>query len=221
MSFIIKGNSQQFFNWDRYGLRVIIPKGTLAAPSETCEVAMKALVAGPFQIPTHIKADFVSTVYGIDIPKQLLKPIRVEIQHCVDLDTQDDIRHLTFVKASIDQSKLPFNFLLENGGEFSLDKQSGSIHLSWSSLIAIVKIFKPIAPSFNYRKIDDIIALNVADSDASSKGYYQRNEVTMSDFRKKMSEIAKSMSEKEVGITDSRGIPVQYMFLMFLCFFKM
>ena len=219
VSFIIKGDSQQFFNWDRYGLRVIIPKGTLATPSETCEVDIKALVAGPFQIQADMEADFVSAVYAIDISRLLLKPITVEMQHCVDLYTQDDTCYLTFVEASVDQFELPYTFQVEDGGQFYADKQSGSILLSQSSLMAIVKFLKPVAPFINkYRTIEDIKGLNVADSDASSKGYCQVNNKKVSHFDKKLSKIAESTSKKETGIADSNGIK-SCQFLMLLCSF--
>ena len=208
VSFIIKGNLQQFFNWDRYGLRVIIPKGTLATPSETCEVFIKALVAGPFQIQAHTEADFASTVYAIDISRPLLKPVIWEIQHCVDLRTQGDTRYMAFVKAPIDQFELPYIFQIEDGGWFDADKQSGSIPSSQSSLMAIGKFSEPIALfAINNRGIEDIKALNVyvADSDASSKEYYQVNK-EMLHFDKKMSKIAESMSGKEIRIGYLKGI---------------
>ena len=79
--FLLQGSSQpQYFNWEKYGLSLSAPEGILP-PSETCEVAITALGGGEFEFPKD--GELVSTVYSISISKPLLKPLTINIQHCV------------------------------------------------------------------------------------------------------------------------------------------
>ena len=136
--FLIQGDSDQFFNWEQYGLRMTILEDTLS-PTDTCEVAVKALVGGQFQLPEDTK--LISAVYSISVSKPLHKPIKLEIQHCADLVTQDHTYYLSFATASVN-SGLPYQFKLEEGGLFYPGDQYGSIYLSQFSLWAIVKFIK-------------------------------------------------------------------------------
>ena len=112
-------------------------EGTLY-PSDTSEVAFTAMVGGQFQFPEG--TELISAVYGISVSKPLFRPVKIEIQHCADLVTQDHTSYLSFVTASI--SELPYKFQLEEGGQFHTGDQYGSIcliYLSQLSLKAIVK----------------------------------------------------------------------------------
>ena len=136
--FLIQGDSAQFFNWEQYGLRMTILEGTLS-PADTCEVAVRALVGGQFQLPED--TELISVVYSISVSKPLLKPVKLDIQHCVDLVTQDHISYLRFATASVNTG-LPYQFKFEEGGQFHTGDQYGSIYLSRFSLWTIVKFFK-------------------------------------------------------------------------------
>ena len=115
-----------------------ILEGTLS-PTDTSEVAISALVGGQFQFPEG--TELISAVYGISVSKPLFRPVKIEIQHCADLVTQDHTGYLSFVTASL--SGLPYQFQLEEeGGQFYRGGQYGSIcliYLSQFSLKAIVK----------------------------------------------------------------------------------
>ena len=136
--FLIQGNSPQFLNWEQYGLKIIIPEDTLS-PINTCEVAVTAMVGGQFQLPEG--SELISVVYGISFSKPLLKPVKLEIQHCAHLVTQDHIGYLSFARALVDQPALPYQFQLENGGQFYPGNQYGTIFLTHSCLNAIVKSY--------------------------------------------------------------------------------
>ena len=134
--FKIQGDSAQFFNWEKYGLRITIPQGTLS-PRDTCEVSLTALVGGQFQFPKGV--ELISAIYDISVSKEPLQPIKLEMQHCADLVTENHTFYLSFATASVDKPALPYQFQLENGGLFRPDDQYGSIVLTRYCLKAIVK----------------------------------------------------------------------------------
>ena len=135
--FLIHGDSPQFFNWEQYGLKMTILEGTLS-PTDTSEVAISVLVGGNFQFPNE--TELISAVYCISVSKPLFRPVKIEIQHCADLVTQDHTSYLSFVTASL--GGLPYQFQLEKGGQFYHGGQYGSICLHYVPqffLKAIVK----------------------------------------------------------------------------------
>ena len=135
--FLIQGDSLQFLNWEQYGLRMIVPEGALF-PADTSEIALRALVGGQFQLPKD--TELVSGVYAFSVSKPLLKPVKLEIQHCAHLITKDHTSYLSFATASIQQSTtLPYKFRLQEGGQFNPGDQYGRISLPHFCLKAIVK----------------------------------------------------------------------------------
>ena len=135
-SFPIQGDSSQLLNWEIYGIRIKLPRGTLP-PTETGRITIKALVGGHFNMPEG--TELISVVYVIFASKPLLQPVELEIQHCANIVTQDHTNHLSFVSAPLNESTLPYKFQLEEGGQFYCDDQYGYISLFQLSLIAIVK----------------------------------------------------------------------------------
>ena len=136
--FLIQGDSAHFFNWEQYGLRITVLEGTLS-PTDTREVAVRALVGGQFQLPED--TELISAVYSISVSKPLLKEVKLEIQHCADLVTQDHTSYLSFATASVNTGP-PYQFKLEEGGQFHTGDQYGSICLSQFSSWVIIKFIK-------------------------------------------------------------------------------
>ena len=128
--FIIQGDSSQFLNWEQYGLRINVPQDTLSS-TDTIEVAITALVGGQFQLPEG--TELISAVYALSVSKPLLKPVKLEIQHCADIVTEDYTIYLSFATASVNVGLL-YQFQLKEGGEFHPGDQYGSICLSQFSL---------------------------------------------------------------------------------------
>ena len=151
--FLIQGDSIQFFNWEKYGLRITVPEGTLS-PTDTSEVVVRALVGGQFQLPEN--TELISAVYAISLSKPLLKPVKLEIQHCADLVTQDHTSYLSFATASVN-TRLPYQFQFEEGGQFHPGDHYGSICLSHFSFKAIIKFIKKLLgyPSSSGSSSDD------------------------------------------------------------------
>ncbi|XP_019861087.1 PREDICTED: glutamic acid-rich protein-like, partial [Amphimedon queenslandica] len=106
-------------------------------PSETVEVAVVALLGGRFQFPPNTV--LVSAVYAVSLSKPLLKQLKLEIQHCVDLTGQPDLaQYLKFAIAPIDTPSLPYQFSVVDGGEFSSDSGYGSIQRKKFCLVCIL-----------------------------------------------------------------------------------
>ena len=123
--FLIQGDKPQLMNWEKYGLRIGVQEDSLLS-SETVEAAVVALVGGQFQFPPNTV--LVSAVYAVSLSKPLLKPLQLEIQHCIDLTGRPDLaQYLKFAIAPVSTPSLPYQFTLVEGGEFSYDSSYGCI----------------------------------------------------------------------------------------------
>ena len=133
--FLLQGSCKpQFFDWKKYGLSLSAPNGIIL-PSETCEVAITALAGGEFEFPKG--SELVSAIYAITISKPLLKPLTIEIQHCVALETPEQCNSLQFVRATFNNGGLPYLFEVLPGGCFSQGNRYGSISCTQFCLIGI------------------------------------------------------------------------------------
>ena len=122
--FLIQGDKPQSLNWEEYGFRLHIPRGTIS-PSDTCEVVVKALVGGRFQFPEG--TELVSAVYAVAFAKKLLEPVEMEIQHCVLLTNEEQGKSLSFVSTAKNRRDNPNKFEFVEGGVFNPGKRYASI----------------------------------------------------------------------------------------------
>ena len=134
--FTIVGDYPQVFHWEKYGFKMSVPQGSLEA-SETCDVAFKAIAHGQFEFPENTQ--LVSGVYAIYMPRKLLRPATIEVEHYVPLKSTEQCNHLSFVRAYCTQKDLPYTFKALEGGHFSPDSSVGKISLSRFSLVAITQ----------------------------------------------------------------------------------
>ena len=132
--FLLQNDSPQLLNWEEYGLRIAIPQGAVQQ-SDTVEVAITALVGGEFILPED--TELVSAVYAIFVSKPLLKPVQLELQHCVSIEKPAHSNYLSFATAHSDCP--PYHFQPVEGGKFSIGNQYGSISLSGFSIWSIIK----------------------------------------------------------------------------------
>ena len=132
--FLLQNDSPQLLNWEEYGLRIAIPQGAVQK-SDTVEVAITALVGGEFILPED--TELVSAVYAIFVSKPLLKPVQLELQHCVSIEKPAHSNYLSFATAHSDRP--PYHFQPVEGGKFSIGNQYGSISLSGFSIWSIIK----------------------------------------------------------------------------------
>ena len=133
--FLIQGDTPQLLNWEEFGLRIGVLEGTLTS-TETAEVAVVALVGGQFVFPknTHV----VSAIYAIAVSKPLLQPLRLDLQHCVNLVQPSQTKYLKFAIAPVNIPSLPYEFSPVEGGEFTVNTYYGSIYRDKFCLVGIV-----------------------------------------------------------------------------------
>ena len=97
---------------------------------------MVALVGGQFVFPKNTV--LVSAVYAVSVSRPLLKALRLEMQHCVDLSRGVDTKCLKFAIAPVSTPSLPYQFSIVDGGDFSKEKWYGSINREKFCLVSIV-----------------------------------------------------------------------------------
>ena len=144
MKFIIQGNSPRFLNWEKYGLRITVPQDALS-PTESSEITITALVGGHYDLPEG--TELISAVYIIAVSSPLQQPVKLEIQHCADLVTEDHTKCLRFAAAPIQQSQHVYKFQIQDEGMFYPGNRYGSIWLSkfspWTILERMWQYFWP------------------------------------------------------------------------------
>ena len=131
--FQISEEVPQLLEWEEYGLRIQVPKG---ATSTSCDIAIKAIVAGQFEFPEG--TDLVSAVYAISVSKKLTQPVILEMQHCVAINDEEQGQFLSFVRAKCNQPDLPYLFKLLKNGEFPPRSDYGKIACDHFSIVGIV-----------------------------------------------------------------------------------
>ncbi|XP_019851534.1 PREDICTED: uncharacterized protein LOC109581660 [Amphimedon queenslandica] len=108
--FILQGDRSHSLQWEKYGFRLECPQG---AVSKDTEVAVTALAGGNFKVPKGTV--LVSAVYAISVSKGLLKPLVIELQHCVDLRNTSQTGCLKFVRAPLKSpNAYQFNHVLSD-----------------------------------------------------------------------------------------------------------
>ena len=102
------------------------------------EIVVTTFIEGHFEFP--MKTKVVSAVHKISLSKPLTEPQRLEIQHCVKLETQAQANWLHFVRAPSSPMMLPRRFTLIEEGQFSPGSRHGVIDIIFESscLVAIV-----------------------------------------------------------------------------------
>ena len=94
--------------------------------SDTVQVTITALVGGDFIFPED--TEVVSAVYAIKLSKPFLEPVKLEIQHCVSIETASHCNYLSFATAKNNQP--PYKFNTVDGGEFFIGNRYGSISIA-------------------------------------------------------------------------------------------
>ena len=103
--------------------------------SKDTEVPVTALAGGNFKVPKGTV--LVSAVYAISVSKGLLKPLVIELQHCVDLRNTSQTGCLKFVRAPL-KSPNAYQFSIVEGGSFRVGKRYGSVKRSQFCCMGIV-----------------------------------------------------------------------------------
>ena len=134
---LVSGESHSI-TWEKYGFTMHIPEDAVES-SGVCTIAIRAVVSGKFEFPENTEP--VSAIYGISTSAKFVKPITLEMQHCVALKQEKDCHYLSFAVSHIqtDQIHLPCSFKKLDGGSFSPGSQYGTILCSSFCLMTTVK----------------------------------------------------------------------------------
>ena len=98
-------------------------------------------LSGPFVLPEDYKA--VSPAYLLKADAEFPTDIRVCIQHCVSLKSEEDCTDMKFLSASptpLNMKKQPFyafSEIKESAGKFNVGGQIGEINIKKSGLILV------------------------------------------------------------------------------------
>ena len=129
--FTFSGGEDRVFQLEECGIRIYVAKGTIPADS-VCELAVLPIVAGSFVFPSRHKP--VSGIYAIGASCSLLKPITIELQHCIQV-TNCSEKSLKFAQAEHENISPPYEFKPCSEGRFfkgssycSLDCQSFTLY---------------------------------------------------------------------------------------------
>ena len=141
--FLLKGNSPQSLDWSDYGFKMYFPQDTLP-PHDTCEVAVLALIGGNFQIPEG--TELVSAIFSVSFAKEVNQPVQVEIEHCVELTSQNDADEMIFVATDTSGGEV---FKAVNEAKFPPNNRYGitdQLHFSNRFMAILRRIFRRPAP---------------------------------------------------------------------------
>ena len=80
----------------------------------------------------------VSAVYAVRVSKPLLQPLRLDVQHCVNLVRPSQTNYLKFAIAPVNTPTLPYEFRAVEGGQFTINSYYGSIYRHKFCLVGVV-----------------------------------------------------------------------------------
>ena len=131
---VIQGCGQKVVDWPGRGLKITIPDGALLQ-GECYNISVKLVTSKEFEMPSDTKV--VSGFYWIFSSLEFLKPVNVQLQHCVHIDNEQLASKLTFAIARCDQEQLPYKFKIRNG-IFLPNENYGSLSLKSFSILSIL-----------------------------------------------------------------------------------
>ena len=138
----------QIFEKQDYGFMLVIP--SLAVPKKI-KVEAKINVIAPEEKDIILPPDVevVSCFYKIETTGKFSKPIKLHLQHNVELTSQEECEQLAFIKA---KGQPPYKFeILSTTQEFTPCNNSGVISASdFSVVFSLVKKIKAVVCQERY-----------------------------------------------------------------------
>ena len=113
---------------------MICPKN---ATAHHVGISVKAIIAGEFEFPEG--TELVSALYAISASRQLDIPVVIEVEHCVQLENEEDCKYMCFGIAEFQQKNPPYTFRIIETGIFSPRSKFGKIQRASFSIAAILK----------------------------------------------------------------------------------
>ena len=134
---IKRGNEEHTLNWEEHGITIFIPQDVVPSSITSCDIAVVPVIEGSFTFPPDTTP--VSAMYAIGTSCELKKPIKMGIQHCVELTDPSHCDQLSFAKASHVDCLPPYRFKAIDGGQFLACSQYGFLDCASFSLFTIIQ----------------------------------------------------------------------------------
>ena len=134
--YTVTGSSDEVLRWEEHGVTIHVPAGVVQ-PGTCCDIAVIPIMEGKCVFPDNHTP--VSAIYAIGASCQLLKPIKIELQHCVDV-TEGNKGRLSFAEAKHGDVNPPYEFqtCACGDGVFPAGSQYGSLECYSFSLYTIL-----------------------------------------------------------------------------------
>ena len=119
------------YTLDTYcGCKICVQENS-KVPDEKCDIFVRTIFGGQFELPPD--TTLASALYDITIKGNLLKPINICIQHCVD---SKYLSKLSFAIVEFNLDNKSFDIVKLDDGDFSADECS--IELNKSCFLCIL-----------------------------------------------------------------------------------
>ena len=108
---------------EKFGIKIYLPPNAFSEP--VFDITVGAALSGRFISPESMT--LVSAVYYIRMSSELLRPVTVEIEHCVILSDEDKTSGLKFGKADMNSywASPPYTFKTLSEGIFPVGNHGG------------------------------------------------------------------------------------------------
>ena len=134
---VIDDQKAESFVWEGYGLKMEIPAHAAGPSGATpLEIGMVAMISGQFEFPPG--SQLVSGVYAVGSSRKPARPVVLQMEHSVDMQSLQEGMSLCFNRASPSQHPPPYKFEYLDQGDFPISSRYGSIQLEEFSFIATV-----------------------------------------------------------------------------------
>ena len=87
--YTVSKNDGGILNWKEAGIKICVPPDAISQ-GISCDIAVIPLLHADFLFPPDTVA--VSGIYAIGTSCKLDKPLTIQMEHCVQLQTEDDIK---------------------------------------------------------------------------------------------------------------------------------
>ena len=135
--YTVTGYKEQRLHWEEHGINIIVPKNALPSSITSCDIAVIPILEGSFLFPQETTP--VSAIYAVGVLCKLDRPVRIEIQHCVELTQPSHSHQLYFVKAEHDGYSPPYQFDTCYDGQFEVGSEYGTLESSSFTFFSIIQ----------------------------------------------------------------------------------
>ena len=128
----VSGVKYEVLEWPEMGLVIRTPAGVVP-PGITCDITVTPVIpTDDCVLPDE--SEIASTIFEITTSCDIVKPVSLEMQHCICLTSTNDVKMIFFAKA---QSPLYHKFIKCEGGSFAIGSSCGLLECSTFSRIGI------------------------------------------------------------------------------------